>query len=179
MCFLKLARSASASLTTAVWFPGKGQALFCLFALGAFPAFADRPTVTAPPDSSTNCVGDTVLMSVTAVGIDPLNYQWYLNATTAVAGATSEILTINGAQLTDAGNYTVVIGNGDDSGSTTSSPPALLVINPLPAVSVNSATICAGNSAILTATTDAADPAICGVRTGRPLLRLRCRRLPT
>jgi hypothetical protein len=45
-----------------------------------------------------------------ASGSAPLSYQWSLNGT-ALSDATSSTLTLNSAQTTDAGSYTVVVTN--------------------------------------------------------------------
>src|SRR5262249_41052115 len=73
----------------------------------------------------------------------------------AVNGATTNTLTIPNAQTGDSGNYTVTISN---QVGTVSSTVAVLAVNPLPAISVPSASYCTGGSATLNAATTAANP---------------------
>ena len=55
-------------------------------------------------------VGANASFSVSAGGSPPLGYQWRYNGS-VVSGATASSLTLNNAQLSDAGNYTVVVTN--------------------------------------------------------------------
>jgi hypothetical protein len=68
------------------------------------------PVVTTQPAGQTNFVGTTASFNVTAVGTQPLNYQWSCN-TTNIIGATNPVLTLSGVQLSQAGNYTVLVTN--------------------------------------------------------------------
>jgi hypothetical protein len=73
-------------------------------------------TVVFPPSllvTSTNQtlpVGAPLSLFVGAAGTEPLSYQWYQNAG-EVADATNAALTINSVQLTNAGDYVVVVSN--------------------------------------------------------------------
>jgi hypothetical protein len=58
-----------------------------------------------------------------------LTYQWYRNGV-AVAGQTNPQLRFQNLQLSDAGSYTVVVANGLQT--VTSSPPAVLTVEPAP-----------------------------------------------
>ncbi len=82
------------------------------------------PTITNQPVSLTNNVGSNVLFSVTA-GTAPLNYQWYFNTNTALLNATNTSLSLTNLQLTNTGNYRVIITNS--SGAATSTFAALTV----------------------------------------------------
>ncbi|MFT3869892.1 MAG: immunoglobulin domain-containing protein [Nibricoccus sp.] len=92
-------------------------------------ASAVAPSITTQPQSVTVTVGAGATFTVAATGTAPLTYQWK-KAGAAINGATSATYTIPVAQLTDAGNYTVVITNG--TGSITSST-ATLAVSPAPA----------------------------------------------
>lgn len=70
----------------------------------------DPPYISGQPQSQTVSVGSAIEFSVTAGGPGPLAYQWYKGGV-AIPGATNHNLPINGAQLTDAGNYHVVVSN--------------------------------------------------------------------
>ena len=85
------------------------------------------PAIAVQPASRTNLTGTLASFSVTATGTAPLSYQW-LFAGVPVSGATASSLTLNNVQLSDAGNYAVVITNV--AGSLTSSAAALTVWAP-------------------------------------------------
>jgi hypothetical protein len=99
-------------------------------------------TVTPPPvvtvNSATICTGGTATLSATASQPGGV-FTWS-------TGATGNSITVSPTVTT---NYTVsYVVNGCTSATTT----AQVVVNQTPTVSINSATICAGNTAILTAT---------------------------
>ncbi len=70
------------------------------------------PSITTQPGSATVMAGGSLTLAVTATGTAPLAWQWYFNATNALAGATSASLTLTNAQLFNSGNYQVVVANG-------------------------------------------------------------------
>lgn len=82
------------------------------------------PVITNPPQNLSVTVGDNASFTVGASGATPLSYQWRFN-TVNISGATNASYTRTNAQLTDAGNYTVVITNV--SGSITSGIAVLTV----------------------------------------------------
>ncbi len=99
-------------------------------------------TVTPPPvvtvNGATICAGGTATLSATASQPGGV-FTWS-------TGATGNSITVSPTVTT---NYTVsYVVNGCTSAPTT----AQVVVNPAPSVSINSATICAGNTATLTAT---------------------------
>jgi len=85
------------------------------------PAF-----IATQPTNQTVVVGSTATFAVLAGGTVPLGYQWAFG-TTNIAGATNSVLTLTNVQLTQAGNYTVLVTNV--SGSILSSN-ALLIVTP-------------------------------------------------
>ena len=109
-----------------------------LFVLGG-PSAAGIPStipvltnvvVTVTPTNQDNVVGMTGNhFTAAAVGSGTLTYQWYRNSV-AVPGQTTPALRLTNVQFSAAGSYTVVVGNGLQSA--TSSPPAVLTINPAP-----------------------------------------------
>ena len=109
-----------------------------IFALGG-PSAAGIPAtippltdvfVTVTPTNQDNVVGMTGNHFIaTAVGSGTLSYRWYRNGV-AVPGQTNSVLRLTNVQLTNAGSYTVVVANGLQS--VTSSPPAVLMVNPAP-----------------------------------------------
>ena len=85
------------------------------------------PILTTQPANQTNFVGQTASFSVTASGTAPLCYQWRFNATNLV-GATNAVLTLPNVQLSQAGNYSVLVTNA--YGATDSMTAALTVDSP-------------------------------------------------
>ena len=74
------------------------------------------PVITSQPNSQTNYVGTTVSFGVTATGSPPLSYRWRKNGTNLtdnghISGSQSNTLVISNIQLSDAGNYQVVVTN--------------------------------------------------------------------
>jgi PKD repeat protein len=99
-------------------------------------------TVTPPPvvnvNGATICAGGTATLSATASQTGGV-YTWS-------TGVTGNSITVSPTLTT---NYTVsYVVNGCTSAPTT----AQVVVNPAPTVSINSVTICSGNTATLTAT---------------------------
>ena len=69
------------------------------------------PIIVTQPQSQTNTWGSNVAFSVTATGMAPLYYQWYYNGASALVGATSATLTLNNAQYSQGGLYSVIVTN--------------------------------------------------------------------
>jgi uncharacterized repeat protein (TIGR03803 family) len=100
------------------------------------------PVIDSQPQSRVNPVGTTASFSLTAVGTAPLTCQWRKNdvnlangvqsSGAMVSGTTTTDLTIANVQMSDAGDYTVVVTNS--YGSVTSSVAALTVQLPTPIV---------------------------------------------
>ena len=86
------------------------------------------PFITTQPTNQTIVQGNSALFTVTAGGGTFLNYQWYLNATNPIPGATNNYLWFSNVQTTNAGNYSVVVTNV--AGSVTSSNALLTVLVP-------------------------------------------------
>lgn len=73
------------------------------------------PTITVQPESIVDLtVGDTLNLSVTATGTEPLSYQWRKNGV-SVVGETSSSFQILNAQESDAGTYSVLVTNSAGS----------------------------------------------------------------
>ena len=89
------------------------------------------PVIVAQPHSQTNAVGATITFSVGAGGSGTLACQWLFNGTN-IAGATANPLVLVNAQLTNNGNYSVIVTNF--FGSVTSSNAALLLTNTPPTI---------------------------------------------
>ena len=115
------------------------------FSIPAGPA-TNPPAILAQPQGQTNAVGSTILFAVAATGSGTVNYQWRFNGTN-LAGATANPLVLASAQLTNSGNYSVMVTN--TFGSVTSSVAALLITNAPPAITTppQSQFVLAGQSA--------------------------------
>ncbi len=94
------------------------------------------PGITGSPQNQTVRLGQTATFTVTAAGSAPLFYQWRKDGVD-IEGATSNTLTINNAQASDAGSYTCYVSNA--AGNTTSNAATLtvngigvLVLTPVP-----------------------------------------------
>jgi hypothetical protein len=84
------------------------------------------PVIVASPASLAVGVGATANFQVAATGSPRPVYQWVFNGTTAIAGATSSVLSLTNVQLTQAGTYSVTATNL--YGAVTSAPAMLQVI---------------------------------------------------
>lgn len=87
-------------------------------------AAAEALAITVQPQSANALAGDTVTLSLTAVGAQPLNYQWLKNGQ-PIAGAVAATLTLEVVDATDAADYSVVVTNSQ--GSVTSQAATLAV----------------------------------------------------
>jgi len=85
------------------------------------------PVITVPPTNQSVFPGSNAVFSVLAGGSPALSYQWRFNGTNTLA-ATTETLTITNAQLTNVGDYQVIITN--TYGSATSPVAALALVLP-------------------------------------------------
>jgi hypothetical protein len=102
--------------------PDEIAAIYAAGSAGKCPV----PVITSQPRPQVGYWGKSATFSVRAVGGPPLHYQW-LKEGNPIAGATASSLVLTDLELTDAGNYSVVVTNG--WGSTTSSN-AYLTMNP-------------------------------------------------
>ena len=83
------------------------------------------PAIIQQPVSQSVVAGDLVAFSVGATGTS-LSYQWRFNGN-PIASATTSSLVFPSAQLTQAGNYSVVVANAADSATSSN---ATLTVNP-------------------------------------------------
>ena len=134
----------------------------------------DTPLITAVSAGGTNLAGTTAVMSVAALGAQPLNYQWYWNGTNAlrdgpaVTGSASNVLTLVSVLGADGGSYTVVVSN--TAGVAVSAPPAVLtVIDPVITAQPMSQTNIAGNTAVLSVQAYGTPPQYQWAKNGVPI----------
>ena len=80
--------------------------------LGSIPISTVRsPSVTQQPAASTSIPANgNVYLTVTAMGLSPLSYQWITSGTN-LPNATNTFLSMNGIQPAQAGDYQVVVSN--------------------------------------------------------------------
>jgi hypothetical protein len=83
-----------------------------------------KPYISAGPASQAKLYTSNVTFTVTAGGSPQLTYQWRFNGVN-LANKTGTSCTLNNLQLTNAGNYAVVVNNG--YGSVTSAVATLTV----------------------------------------------------
>jgi len=125
---------ASAVATTAL-FSGSGTYVLRLTADdGQVSVFAEStyviaggapPTIAMAPTSQQIGAGGTVTLSVVAGGVGPFTYQWQKDGVN-VPGATAASYALTAAQVSQAGSYTVAVGNS--GGSVTSSSAVVGVV---------------------------------------------------
>ncbi|MGD0538903.1 MAG: LamG-like jellyroll fold domain-containing protein, partial [Verrucomicrobiota bacterium] len=114
-------------------------------------------SITSPPQDQTVMAGTSVTLSVVASGTRPISYQWRLEGAD-ISGATGPDYPIASVQPSDAGAYTVVVGNVLNS--VTSAPPALLTVLAPPTITAQpqSQTAVAGTNVSFTVTADGTVP---------------------
>ena len=93
---------------------------------------ATAPSITSGPGNVSTNIGSSASFNVDAVGTAPLNYQWYFDISTPVAGATNENLNVTNVQ--SSGTYEVLVSN--PYGSVTS-PAAKITVLPNPPASIS------------------------------------------
>lgn len=86
---------------------------------------ASAPVFTTHPLSQSVSAGSSVTLSGTAIGLPAPSFQWNLNGV-AIAGATTNSLTLSGVQTSNAGDYTLSAIN--TAGTATSNKATLTVI---------------------------------------------------
>ena len=88
-------------------------------------AYNPTPVVHRQPQPQISCLGQSASFQVTAVGMQPLYYQWLLNSV-PLAGQTSTNLVLANLVASQAGAYSVIVSNSFNAAT---SAPAQLVIN--------------------------------------------------
>ena len=87
----------------------------------------ERLRFTLQPASQTVAVGARVAFSVAVEGTPPFTYQWRRQGTNLI-GAANAVLSLDHAQVADAGGYSVVVTN--PAGTLTSDDAILTVLEP-------------------------------------------------
>jgi hypothetical protein len=88
------------------------------------------PVITQQPQDVVGALGSNVTLTVSALGFQPLSYQWYSNG--VAVGANSTSFTINAATTNADGFYYVVVTDGEATPEmTTSSNAQVEIVAPL------------------------------------------------
>ena len=87
----------------------------------------DPPRIIVPPQSQIAFVGSAASFTVKAEGTQPLSYQWHLSGL-PIPGATSDALSLDSVQHSDAGSYSVTVSS--EAGSASSPSVSLSVEDP-------------------------------------------------
>jgi parallel beta-helix repeat protein len=88
---------------------GNGDGI-AAFDIGAYEFVNGPPVILVQPRPRTNVVGSSLMLSVTATGLDPLTYQWFKNGA-ALQGANGRTHVLTDVQLADAGTYAVRVSH--------------------------------------------------------------------
>ena len=112
---------------------------------------ATAPTITTQPSSLSVTAGSSATFTVAASGTSPFTYQWSKGGV-AITGATSASYTIAATQITDSGNYAVLVSNSGGSATSTSATLTVTaVVTPASiATQPASLSVSAGSSATFT-----------------------------
>jgi pectate lyase len=86
------------------------------------------------PQDQSVFTGQSATFTVVPDGTPPFTYQWLYNNDTVLTNQTNATLTINNAQLSDTGGYSVIVSNA--YGSVTSDNAQLTVTTPTPPIIV-------------------------------------------
>ncbi len=79
--------------------------------VGNLPALPVAPVITNQPQDRTVGEGQNATFTIKASGTAPLNYQWYFNTNTLLAGKTSATLTLSAVSTNQSGGYSVIVTN--------------------------------------------------------------------
>ncbi|MFA6961944.1 MAG: immunoglobulin domain-containing protein [Opitutaceae bacterium] len=110
--------------------PGGVTSATATLTLSLAPA---APVITLQPAASTTAtIGDTITLSVDAIGIPTPSYQWK-RAGVNLAGQTGTTLTLANIQLAAAGDYTVLVTNSTAPKGVLSNKAVVSVVVPPPA----------------------------------------------
>lgn len=105
------------------------------YTINVSAAESTAPTITTQPTSAAVPPDGSVTLTVQASGDPTPSFQWQKDGVN-IDGAESASLNIASVSAADAGDYTVVVSNA--SGSVTSAPASLQIVNPGDGVTISS-----------------------------------------
>jgi parallel beta-helix repeat protein len=115
------------------------------------------PVITSITPNRTRCEGQSITLSVSTTGTNPISYQWYDPQNSSISGATNSFLSLNSLTTNDAGNYYCIATN--TCGSDQSNNSQLTVNTPPEITSVSQdATKCAGSSVTFSVSASGTNP---------------------
>lgn len=76
-----------------------------------YVAASTPPSISVNPQDQSIFTSQSATFSVVADGTPPFTYQWLYNNDTVLTNQTNSTLTINNAQLSDTGGYSVIVSN--------------------------------------------------------------------
>ena len=88
----------------------------------------EPPLIVFQPQNLNIREGDPARFTVSVTGTPPINFEWLMNGTNVVAGATASELVLTNVAAAQGGSYSVIVSNL--IGSTTSEPAVLRVLVP-------------------------------------------------
>jgi parallel beta-helix repeat protein len=123
--------------------------------LPSIPIIVSNPApVTAPASSNAT-------FNVTAMGSQPLKYQWYFNnAPLASSNAAFAQYSLSGIQSSNAGNYYVIVSNAVGSATSTVATLTVTGLAPYFIVTPSGGTVGAGSSRTLTGLANGTQPIV-------------------
>jgi hypothetical protein len=98
------------------------------------PILPTPPTFVTQPASSTNAMGDRVILSANVFGNQPMGFQWYSN-NVALSGQTSSSLILTSQTTPSTNSYTLMASNS--AGTNTSNPAMVVVLPDSPATDID------------------------------------------
>lgn len=96
----------------------------------------DAPEIVNHPTNSTVYETESVTFSVDVTGSDPLSYQWQFNGV-SIPGATSATITLEDVEMSDAGDYRVIVSNTVGADTSNAAQLTVEVFNNAPEVTIS------------------------------------------
>ena len=115
-----------------------------------------KPDIPSQSASTTVCSGQSVTLSITTSGTQPITYQWY-KASSPISGATNNSYTISSTSSSDSTSYYCIATN---TCGTKTSTTAFLTVNQPPKITSQSGStsVCKGSSANFSVTASGTSP---------------------
>ena len=125
-----------------------GGARVAFYSLTAYHA----PSITSQPTNRVGVVSSNATFSVSALGNGTLSYQWWLNGTSVLNGATNASLVLSNLSGANVGSYSVVVSDSTSGFNSVTSSVATLTGNFPPVITGQPAsqTISVSNNATFT-----------------------------